>query len=129
MASTPRASATPLAVAALMAVVILGCSSQATASPTPLAATATLLPAATASPAPTASPTPTPEPFPQGSEPVVLDPAGFVALIDNQYWPLIPGSRWVYQETDADGAVQKVAVTVTNETKVILGITATVVRD
>jgi hypothetical protein len=68
-------------------------------------------------------------PLPQGSDPVVLDPADFVATIDHPYWPMTPGSRWVYSETDAEGAVQQVEVTVTNETKTILGITVTVVRD
>lgn len=67
--------------------------------------------------------------LPQGSEPVELDPADFVAEIDNPYWPLAPGSRWVYRETDAEGAEQRVEVTVTNRTKTILGIEATVVHD
>jgi hypothetical protein len=68
-------------------------------------------------------------PLPQGSDPVVLDPADFVATIDHPYWPMTPGSRWVYSETDAEGSVQQVEVTVTDETKTILGITVTVVRD
>ena len=42
---------------------------------------------------------------------------------------MAPGSRWVYRETDADGAAQQVEVTVTGETKEILGIPATVVHD
>jgi len=65
----------------------------------------------------------------QGSEPVELDPADFVAEIDNPYWPMIPGSTWVYRETDAEGAVQRVEVTVTDRSKTILGIEATVVHD
>jgi hypothetical protein len=40
-----------------------------------------------------------------------------------------PGSTWVYRETDAEGAVQRVEVTVTDRTKTILGIEATVVHD
>jgi hypothetical protein len=41
-----------------------------------------------------------------------------------------PGSRWVYRETDPDGAHQKVVVTVTSRTKRIAnGITARVVHD
>jgi hypothetical protein len=67
--------------------------------------------------------------LPQGSEPVELDPADFVAEIDNPYWPMAPGSRWVYRETDAEGAVQRVEVTVTDRRKTILGIEATVVHD
>jgi len=71
----------------------------------------------------------TPPPLPQGSEPANLDPADFVATIDNPYWPMAPGSRWVYRETDSEGAEQRVVVTVTDRTKTILGIPATVVRD
>ena len=67
--------------------------------------------------------------LPQGGEPFELDPADFVGTIDNPYWPTTPGSRWVYRETDADGTVQRVVVTVTDRTKVIEGIEATVVRD
>jgi hypothetical protein len=67
--------------------------------------------------------------LPQGGEPVELDPADFVAEIDNPYWPMSPGSTWVYRETDAEGAVQRVEVTVTDRTKTILGIEATVVHD
>lgn len=67
--------------------------------------------------------------LPQGSEPVELDPADFVDRIDNPYWPMSPGSRWVYRETSADGAEQRVVVTVTDRTKQILGIDAVVVHD
>ena len=67
--------------------------------------------------------------LPQGDEPVELDPADFVAGIDNPYWPMKPGNSWVYTETDADGAELQVEVTVTDEKKEILGISATVVHD
>jgi hypothetical protein len=67
--------------------------------------------------------------LPQSDGPVELDPADFVPTIDNRYWPMAPGSRWVYREVDADGSRQHVEVTVTNQTKTILGITATVVHD
>ena len=41
-----------------------------------------------------------------------------------------PGSRWVYRETDSEGANQKVVVTVTDRTKKIAnGVEARVVRD
>jgi hypothetical protein len=57
-----------------------------------------------------------------------LDPADFVAEIDNPYMPLLPGSRWVY-EGDSDGEREDIEVVVTDRTRVIEGITATVVRD
>jgi hypothetical protein len=67
--------------------------------------------------------------LPQGSEPVTLDPADFVDRIDNPFLPFLPGSRWVYRETDAEGARQRVKVTVTDRTRSIEGIDATVVHD
>jgi len=68
--------------------------------------------------------------LPQGSEPVKLDPAEFTTEIDNPYWPMRPGSRWVYRETGPDGTRQRVAVTVTDRTKRIAnGVEARVVRD
>ena len=68
--------------------------------------------------------------LPQGSEPVELDPAEFTTEIDNRYWPMAPGTRWVYEETQGSGPPQRVAVTVTNETKLIAnGIEARVVHD
>jgi hypothetical protein len=68
--------------------------------------------------------------LPQGSEKVELDPTEFTTEIDNPYWPMKPGSRWVYRETDSEGADQRVEVTVTNRTKKIAnGVEARVVRD
>ncbi|HEY3023467.1 MAG TPA: hypothetical protein VGK11_07530 [Actinomycetota bacterium] len=70
-----------------------------------------------------------PRQLPQGSEPVTLDPADFVARIDNPYLPFPRGARWVFRETDRRGTSQKVTVTVTTNRKKILGIDATVVHD
>ena len=67
--------------------------------------------------------------LPTGSEQVTLDPADFTTEITNPYWPMAPGDRWVYRETDGEGAELKVEVTVTDRTKTIDGIEARVVRD
>jgi hypothetical protein len=68
--------------------------------------------------------------LPQGDEPVQLDPATFSTRIDNPYWPMRPGTRWIYRETAPDGSRQKVVVRVTQRTRLIAnGITARVVRD
>jgi hypothetical protein len=67
--------------------------------------------------------------LPTGAETVQLDPGQFTNTIDNPYWPMTPGNRWVYRETDAEGNVQRVDVTVTSRTKRILGIEARVVHD
>ena len=69
--------------------------------------------------------------LPQGSEPVELDPSEFTTEIDNPYWPMPVGARWVYSEVDSEsGERQRVVVTVTDETKRIAnGVEARVVRD
>jgi hypothetical protein len=67
--------------------------------------------------------------LPTGSETVALDPAEFSTTIDNPYWPMRPGSRWVYRETDGEGGEFRVTVTVTDRTKEIDGIEARVVHD
>jgi hypothetical protein len=68
--------------------------------------------------------------LPQGGEHVKLNPADFTTRIDNPYWPMTPGTKWVYRETDVDGSAQRVVVTVTNRTKkVASGIVARVIHD
>jgi len=68
--------------------------------------------------------------IPRGSEQARLDPADFTTRIDNAWWPMRPGSRWVYRETDPAGTKQKVVVTVTRKIKKIAnGVTARVVHD
>jgi hypothetical protein len=135
-------------IAACVLIVGCGSSTNPTASPTPQVVCCTPgPPTAATSQAPAVSTTPiesqgTPAPgptttatgspaarLPQASEPVTLDPADFVSLIDNPWWPMAVGSKWTYRETDAEGGVAKIVVTVTGDTKEILGITATVAHD
>jgi hypothetical protein len=53
-----------------------------------------------------------------------------VRPIDNPYFPLAPGSRWVYCETATDGSKQRVVVKVTHRTRLIAnGVRARIVRD
>ncbi|MFJ3407165.1 hypothetical protein [Promicromonospora sp. NPDC090134] len=68
--------------------------------------------------------------LPQSSEPVDLDPADFTTEIDNEYWPMDPGTQWTYREADERGQELRVVVTVTSATKEVAnGVTARVVRD
>jgi hypothetical protein len=57
-----------------------------------------------------------------------IDPANFVQTIDNPYWPLEPGTTYTYDGVRGTTPQTDVEV-VTHQTKVILGITSTVVRD
>lgn len=57
-----------------------------------------------------------------------IDPAEFVDGVDNPYFPLLPGTRWVYEGV-VDGQRERIELEVTTEIKVILGITAVGVSD
>jgi hypothetical protein len=58
----------------------------------------------------------------------VIDPADFVMPIDNPYFPLKPGTTFVYEGETEKGREHN-EVKVTMETKVILGVTCVVVWD
>jgi hypothetical protein len=59
----------------------------------------------------------------------VIEPANFVRTIDNPRLTLIPGNVWVYEGTNEDGKPSRTELEVTADTKVILGVTTTVIRD
>jgi hypothetical protein len=63
----------------------------------------------------------------QSSSPM-FDPNNFVANVNNPYYPLPVGRTLVYSGIK-DGQTQRDTVRITNQTKVILGVTATVVSD
>jgi hypothetical protein len=68
--------------------------------------------------------------LPQGDEEVEIDPGEFTAEIDNRFWPMTPGTRWTYRETEPEGENLDVVVIVTTETRQLAnGVTARVVRD
>lgn len=64
---------------------------------------------------------------PADYDPVVA-PADFVAFIDNPWMPFTLGSRWVYESRTDDG-LERIDVVVTDDSKTVMGIDATVVRD
>lgn len=68
------------------------------------------------------------DPGDDGEYEVVLDPESFVAVVDNPLSPLIPGSSWVYESVGGD-EVERIEVVVLDETRTVMGIPATVVRD
>jgi hypothetical protein len=58
----------------------------------------------------------------------VIDPTSFVSNVTNPYFPLIPGTVYVVEGT-RDGLPRRDQMTVTTETKVIMGVPCVVVRD
>jgi hypothetical protein len=98
--------------------------------------TSAVAPSSTAAPDATAPPTtsgtypdPVIDPGDGGDYAPALDPADFVAAVDNPFLPLTPGNTWTYEEVDEEGVTELVEVEVLEETRDIAGISATVVRD
>jgi hypothetical protein len=68
--------------------------------------------------------------LPADGKPFAIDPSEFTTEIDNPYWPMKPGSQWIFRETDAEGSVSRVVVTVLDKTKMIAnGVEARIVHD
>lgn len=80
-----------------------------------------LLTACTSAPAPSPTPTPTPLPAPEIYNPTI-DPADFVAEIDNAYFPLKPGTTFIYQG-DTEEGTERNEMVVTKDTKAVLSVT------
>jgi hypothetical protein len=58
----------------------------------------------------------------------VIDPANFVTVIDNPYMPFTPGTTMIYEGKTEKGNEHN-EVFVSNETKLIMGVTCVVVKD
>ena len=52
-----------------------------------------------------------------------IDPADFVEVVDNPYWPLTPGTTFEF------GGAEQIKVEVTSERRVVMGVSTVVVRD
>jgi len=57
-----------------------------------------------------------------------VDPANFQSTVDNPYFPLVPGTTYKYVEAIGKDTSEN-EVTVTNDTKTILGVPCVVVHD
>lgn len=57
-----------------------------------------------------------------------INPANFVAVIDNPYFPLTPGTTFIYEGQTPDG-LEHSEFAITHNTRVILGVTCVEVRD
>jgi hypothetical protein len=71
---------------------------------------------------------PGPYQLPHGAAHVDLDAADFAPHITNRYWPMRPGTRWTYRETEGS-ELHRVTVTVLHWTRMVHGIRARVVHD
>jgi hypothetical protein len=58
-----------------------------------------------------------------------ITPADFVAKVDNPYFPLIPGTNWVYEARLADGQTEHIELEILNETHNVNGVQATILHD
>jgi hypothetical protein len=58
-----------------------------------------------------------------------IRPAQFIARVDNPWFPLVPGTRYVYSERHGSEPVVTDVVTVTSQTKTVLGVRCVVVHD
>jgi hypothetical protein len=58
----------------------------------------------------------------------VIKPADFVSGINNEYFPLTPGTTLIYEAASGD-VTERIEINITHETKQILGVTCIVVRD
>ncbi len=76
----------------------------------------------------TTEPEPAIDPGDAGDYAPSVDPAEFVDVIDNPYLPYAVGSRWVYEGV-SDGESERIEIEVLDDTREVMGITATVVRD
>jgi len=109
-----------IGLAAIAALVLAGCSQDPGQSATAAGPAAPATAAATSSSTSNDSAT-------VNYHPVIV-PADFSTRITNPYFPLTPGTAYVFDGV-RDGAPQHTEVTVTNETERIMGVSTVVVRD
>jgi len=58
----------------------------------------------------------------------MIEPVDFASEVNNPFFPLVPGTTYIY-EGETEAGLEHVEVKVTDETKEILGVVCTVVRD
>ena len=112
-------------------IILVGCAQAMTPAAPP---TDTPAPMLTDTPVPpptetaTLPPTRSPEADSSAAYTVNVNPADFVDGVDNPYFPLIPGSKYVYESKTKDG-LERIEIEVLRGTRKVLGITATVLHD
>jgi len=135
----PRRSPIAILTAATACAVVLGLTGCA---PTAVTSGTAAAPAATSTPvvptasgaAATSAATPAPPVAGAARNPAAMDaavpyqpaidPADFVAVIDNPYWPLTPGAKFEFE-----GGGEQIKVEVTSERRMVMGVSTVVVID
>ena len=59
---------------------------------------------------------------------IEIEPDDFVAVVDNAYFPLIVGSRYVYEGDKTDEGLERVEIEVLSQTRDVMGVQTTVMR-
>lgn len=128
-------------VVLILLIILTGCAPATTT----LLATPTAVPVPPTSESLPASPTAVPAPATRESVPVAptappasqgtdveyqptINVADFVAVVDNPYFPHLPGTKMVYEGQTEEG-LERIEIEVLSETKEVMGIPATVMRD
>jgi hypothetical protein len=57
-----------------------------------------------------------------------IDPSNFSPVVNHPYYPLVPGTTMIFTEKDGDETRER-TVTVTHDTKIIMGVKCVVVHD
>jgi hypothetical protein len=127
-----RSLATLSIVAALT---VAGCATDGGPSPSEVAAAQSPTPPPSASPTASAPPSTAPATSAPSEPPSTgasideqIDQANFVAVVDNPWFPLIPGTTFTYRGV-AEGESTTDILTVTHRTRVVDGVTCTVIKD
>ncbi len=58
----------------------------------------------------------------------LIRPSDFVGAVNNTYMPLRPGTKWIY-EGQTDEGLEHIEVVVLNDTRTVMGVKCTIVRD
>jgi len=124
-------------LASVLALEVAGCAPAAqtsapaatTAASAPVLATASASPEGSVAPATAAPPAALVVRNPAAMDAAVpyqpvIDPAGFVEVIDNPYWPLKPGTSYEFES-----AGEQTKVVVTSERRAVMGVSTVVVSD
>lgn len=115
-----------LTVGIALSATACGDSTPNTASPTTLPITS---PIAAPEPVATAGAGAVIDPGDGGKYAVDIDPTSFTSVVNNPYLPKLPGTRWVYKSTAANGEAEIITIEVLDERRTVMGVETIVVHD